>query len=250
MRNCARPWNATSPMGYQTASTSVRSRGRPSPNSRRRASKRSSPCWHCVPHVRRWRRLGQNRVDAAIGRACAGLILTSSLSGTALSCSPGRCRTRRGRRSGKFNPCVSVAMLPAQCLESSRRDHVPVDDSTVVRCRSARPGRSLGQRRRSAMSGASRRDLDVVTVLVTDYAWPDLTIETGIIGGLDGATVVSAKTGAEDELVALAPGADAILTCWQKVTPAVLEAAPRCRIVSRYGIGLDNKAVGVQNEIV
>lgn len=98
------------------------------------------------------------------------------------------------------------------------------------------------------MSGVPRRDLDAVTVLVTDYAWPDLTIEAGAVGAIDGAALVAARTGDEAELVALAPRADAILTCWRKVTPAVLEAAPRCRIVSRYGIGLDNIAVDVATE--
>jgi D-3-phosphoglycerate dehydrogenase len=79
-------------------------------------------------------------------------------------------------------------------------------------------------------------------VLITDYAWPTLDIERGILG-TTGAELIVAETGAEDELVRLAPGADAILTCWQRVTPAVLDAATRCRYVGRYGIGLDNIAV-------
>jgi D-3-phosphoglycerate dehydrogenase len=79
-------------------------------------------------------------------------------------------------------------------------------------------------------------------VLITDYAWPTLDIERGILGAV-GAELIVAETGAEDELVRLAPGADAILTCWQRVTPAVLDAATRCRYVGRYGIGLDNIAV-------
>ena len=46
--------------------------------------------------------------------------------------------------------------------------------------------------------------------------------------------------GEEDEFVALAPDVDAILACWKRVTPAVIDAAPRCQIITRYGIGLDN----------
>lgn len=79
-------------------------------------------------------------------------------------------------------------------------------------------------------------------VLITDYAWPTLDIERGILGAA-GAELIVAETGAEAELVRLAPAADAILTCWQRVTPAVLDAATRCRYVGRYGIGLDNIAV-------
>ncbi|MEZ4616276.1 MAG: C-terminal binding protein [Caldilineaceae bacterium] len=58
-----------------------------------------------------------------------------------------------------------------------------------------------------------------------------------------GVDLLVAATGDEAELIALAPQADAILTCWQRVTPAVLDAATNCIHVSRYGVGLDNIAV-------
>jgi D-3-phosphoglycerate dehydrogenase len=81
-----------------------------------------------------------------------------------------------------------------------------------------------------------------LTVLITDYAWPSLDVEREILEQA-GAEMLVAETGKEDEVVGLAPRADAILTCWQPVTPAVLDTAPHCRIVARYGIGLDNIAV-------
>jgi D-3-phosphoglycerate dehydrogenase len=79
-------------------------------------------------------------------------------------------------------------------------------------------------------------------ILITDYQWPSLDIERSLLGPLPGELVV-AKTGEEDELLDLAPPVDAILTCWKKVTPKVIDAAPKCRIIVRYGIGLDNIAV-------
>lgn len=79
-------------------------------------------------------------------------------------------------------------------------------------------------------------------VLITDYAWPTLDIEREVLATVD-AQITVAQNGDEAELITLAPAADAILTCWKRVTPAVLAAAPNCRIVSRYGIGLDNIAV-------
>src|SRR5262245_6206751 len=79
-------------------------------------------------------------------------------------------------------------------------------------------------------------------VLIADYAWPSLDIERGVLAAV-GAEPLVADSGDEAELVALARAADAILTNWKRVTPAVLDAAPRCRIVSRYGVGLDNIAV-------
>src|SRR5690242_3299734 len=85
-------------------------------------------------------------------------------------------------------------------------------------------------------------------VLVTDYAWPSLDIERAILSEV-GAEVIAARTGDEAELIALAPEADAILTNWKRVPPAVLDAAPRCVIVSRYGVGLDNIAVDRATEL-
>jgi D-3-phosphoglycerate dehydrogenase len=76
-------------------------------------------------------------------------------------------------------------------------------------------------------------------VLVTDYAWPSLEIERTILGAA-GAELVVEESGNPFELVRLAADADAILTNWRTVTDEVLDAATRCLVVARYGIGLDN----------
>ena len=76
-------------------------------------------------------------------------------------------------------------------------------------------------------------------VLITDYAWKDVEIERAILAAANSELLV-AQTGAEDELTALAPQADGILTCWKPVTAAVIRAAARCLSVGRFGIGLDN----------
>jgi len=86
------------------------------------------------------------------------------------------------------------------------------------------------------------------TVLITDYAWPTLDQERAILEPL-GVELLVAQRGDEAELVQLAPQADAILTCWQRVTPAVLAAATKCVHVSRYGVGLDNIAVDVATRL-
>src|SRR5919198_4498230 len=76
-------------------------------------------------------------------------------------------------------------------------------------------------------------------VLVTDYAWPSLDIEREILAAV-GADLIVASRGDEEELVTLAPRADAILTNWKRVPEAALEAAAGCLLVSRYGVGVDN----------
>jgi D-3-phosphoglycerate dehydrogenase / 2-oxoglutarate reductase len=85
-------------------------------------------------------------------------------------------------------------------------------------------------------------------VLITDYAWPTLDIERAILDEV-GADIVVASTGTADEIIDLAPEVDAILTCWQQVPAAALDVATRCRIVSRYGIGLDNIPVAHATEL-
>lgn len=85
-------------------------------------------------------------------------------------------------------------------------------------------------------------------ILITDYAWENLDIERRVLAP-SGAEIVVAETGSEEEVIALAADVDAILTCWAPVTSAVLEAAPRCRTVARYGVGLDNIDVGRATEL-
>lgn len=76
-------------------------------------------------------------------------------------------------------------------------------------------------------------------VLITDYAWASLDIERDILRAVD-AELIIAQSGEPAELLQLAPQCDAILTNWKKIPPAVLDAAPHCLTVSRYGIGVDN----------
>ena len=76
-------------------------------------------------------------------------------------------------------------------------------------------------------------------VLLTDYAWPDVEIERAVLNAGD-AELVVAPQGDAATLTALAADVDAIMTNWAKVPQQVIAAAPKCRIVSRLGIGLDN----------
>ncbi len=85
-------------------------------------------------------------------------------------------------------------------------------------------------------------------VLITDYIWPDLEVEQKLLGGL-GAQVVAAPDGNEATLEDLARDAGAILTCFAPVTGKVLRAAPKCVMVSRYGVGLDNIDVAAATEL-
>lgn len=85
-----------------------------------------------------------------------------------------------------------------------------------------------------------------VTVLLTDYAWPDDTVERSVIEGAGFALVAGPSEPAPAEVVeelAAEHRPAGILTCWAPVSAAAIEACPDLRIVARLGVGLDNIAV-------
>ncbi|BEP65161.1 C-terminal binding protein (plasmid) [Variovorax sp. V213] len=84
------------------------------------------------------------------------------------------------------------------------------------------------------------------TVLLTDYAWPDDSIERSIVEAAGMRLVSGPATPLPAEgIEALARGhqPSAILTCWAPVSADAIAAAPELQIVARLGVGLDNIAV-------
>lgn len=81
-------------------------------------------------------------------------------------------------------------------------------------------------------------------VLITDYAWPNLDIERRVLTQA-GAEVIVAPTGRQDELIELVPAVDAVLSNWQPLRAPVIEAAENCKLICRYGVGVDNIDVKV-----
>jgi D-3-phosphoglycerate dehydrogenase / 2-oxoglutarate reductase len=79
----------------------------------------------------------------------------------------------------------------------------------------------------------------MLRVLLTDYAWADLEIERRILQEA-GAELVVAQEKDAQTLARLAADCDAIMTNWAQVPESVIAAAPRCKIIARLGIGLDN----------
>ena len=92
---------------------------------------------------------------------------------------------------------------------------------------------------------------DTPRILITDFVWPSTEPERAVLAaGLgDAVAMVEAPDGAEATLAALAVDCDAIMTCFAQVTAAVVRAAVRCRVISRYGVGVDNIAVDAATEL-
>ena len=85
-------------------------------------------------------------------------------------------------------------------------------------------------------------------VLMTDRAWPDSDIERTILQEA-GAELLEATATDETTLAEFATGVDAIGTTWARVTERVIRSCTKCRIVARFGIGLDNIDVRVATEL-
>jgi len=76
-------------------------------------------------------------------------------------------------------------------------------------------------------------------VVITDHVFSSLEIEHALLGAI-GAEVVVAQTTSEAQLLDIVPDADALLVCYAPITRRVIERLGRCRIIARYGIGVDN----------
>jgi D-3-phosphoglycerate dehydrogenase len=85
--------------------------------------------------------------------------------------------------------------------------------------------------------------LSTPTVLLTDRAWPDDTVEREVVEAAGFAFVSGpaepAPAGVIEDLVREHRPA-AILTCWAPVSAAAIGASTRLRVVARMGVGLDN----------
>ena len=85
-------------------------------------------------------------------------------------------------------------------------------------------------------------------VYVTDIGWPSLEAELEVLDPLDAVLEISPGC-SDDQMVDHVRDADAIMTCWRTIPPEVVAAAEQCRMIARYGIGLDNIPVALATEL-
>ncbi len=75
-------------------------------------------------------------------------------------------------------------------------------------------------------------------VVLTDYVWESLTVEERTLDGL--ATLVALKTKTAEEFLPEASNCDALLNTYAgPITATVMARMPKCKIIARYGIGVD-----------
>lgn len=75
-------------------------------------------------------------------------------------------------------------------------------------------------------------------VVLTDYVWDSLAVEKQILGDL--ADLVPMKAKSPDEFLGAAGDCDALLNTYAgPITAEVMAKMPKCKIIARYGIGVD-----------
>ncbi len=76
-------------------------------------------------------------------------------------------------------------------------------------------------------------------VVITDFGFPDVFQETEKLNAL-GYEVVATHCATEEDVLACTKEAAALLVQWAPITRKVIEGLSNCKIIVRYGIGVDN----------
>lgn len=76
-------------------------------------------------------------------------------------------------------------------------------------------------------------------IAVTDSVFPNLDGAQQILGKI-GGEVRLAKAPTPEAILDVARDSDAVLTTYAKVTAEMIAQMPRCRVISRFGVGVDN----------
>jgi len=75
-------------------------------------------------------------------------------------------------------------------------------------------------------------------VVIADYDFGDVAIERSIVTAA-GFELVAAQCKSEDDVIAVASDADAVLTQYAEVGKRAIQSFTRCKVIARYGIGVD-----------
>ncbi len=76
-------------------------------------------------------------------------------------------------------------------------------------------------------------------IAITDWNFADLATEEQILKA-QGCLVHARQCKTEAELIELVADADAVITQFARLTPKVIQAMAKARVIVRYGIGVDN----------
>lgn len=83
-------------------------------------------------------------------------------------------------------------------------------------------------------------------ILVTDHVFPNLDPERSILEDIGVPEVAGAVSDAD--LIDMARDADAVLNRYRPLSAELLAAMPNCKIIARYGIGVDTIPVQIATQ--
>ena len=84
-------------------------------------------------------------------------------------------------------------------------------------------------------------------VFVTDWDYPNLDLEKAVLERA-GLELVPVQCRTEDDVIRECADADGLLNQYAPLTQRVLAALARCRVVARYGVGVDNVDVAAATQ--
>ena len=76
-------------------------------------------------------------------------------------------------------------------------------------------------------------------IVITDCDHPSVEIERAILSEIDPEFIL-AYCNTEDEVIEIAQDADGIVNQYAPITRRVIESLKRCKVIARYGVGVDN----------
>jgi len=84
-------------------------------------------------------------------------------------------------------------------------------------------------------------------VVITDCDHPSVEIEKEILNEIKPEFVL-AHCNTEDEVIEIAKDADGIINQYAPITKGVIESLKKCKVIARYGVGVDNIDVEAATE--
>jgi D-3-phosphoglycerate dehydrogenase len=84
-------------------------------------------------------------------------------------------------------------------------------------------------------------------IVITDSGFKDIIPETAIIEGA-GFELISAQCKTAEDVIAVAADADGIIVQWAPISAEVIHNLSRCKVIVRYGIGVDNVDIAVAKQ--
>ncbi len=79
----------------------------------------------------------------------------------------------------------------------------------------------------------------MIKVAVSDFTFSDLAIERQVLASCD-VDFIEAQCHTEEELIAQMSEVDYIITQYAPISARVIPSLERCKVISRYGVGVDN----------